>query len=211
MTSANPPSPYFNGITYNSQFFKTTTSSSSGGLTQSQANALYMKKPLDPVADGSTTLYTTITTNIAKTVTLTQLGETYNYIRSTDTASAANGGDVPLVTLTITNAGVYIVSYQVVVGAAFGAGFLSAAQSLLNISSPTANTNIAKVCNNYPSAYLNAFLNNPILNTSWTGLINAGATVNLVANIYYNAGPFTAYIYGSSSIGNTYLTITRIA
>ena len=40
MTSANPPYPYFNGITYNSQYFV----SSGSGLTQTQANALYLRK-----------------------------------------------------------------------------------------------------------------------------------------------------------------------
>ena len=41
MTSVSPPTYYFNGITFNSAFY---TTSSSGGLSQSQANALYLKK-----------------------------------------------------------------------------------------------------------------------------------------------------------------------
>ena len=40
MSSSNPPYPNFNGITYNSSFFQTT----SGGLTQGQANLLYLRK-----------------------------------------------------------------------------------------------------------------------------------------------------------------------
>jgi len=41
MSSSNPPYPNFNGITYNRSFFPTTTS---GGLSQGQANLLYLKK-----------------------------------------------------------------------------------------------------------------------------------------------------------------------
>ena len=40
MSSATAPYPYFNGITYNPSFF---SSSSSTGLTQAQANLLYLK------------------------------------------------------------------------------------------------------------------------------------------------------------------------
>ena len=40
MTSANAPYPYFNGIKYNKLFFSATTS----GLTQAQANTLYLQK-----------------------------------------------------------------------------------------------------------------------------------------------------------------------
>ena len=43
MSSANAPYPYFNGITYNSSFFS-SSSSSSTGLTQEQANSLYLRK-----------------------------------------------------------------------------------------------------------------------------------------------------------------------
>ena len=51
MSSQNPPYPYFSGITYNSSFF----SSSSSGLTQSQANALYLKKTVSDIATASET------------------------------------------------------------------------------------------------------------------------------------------------------------
>jgi hypothetical protein len=51
MSSSNPPYPNFNGITYNSSFFPTE----SGGLTQGQANLLYLRKT---VADTATSLET---------------------------------------------------------------------------------------------------------------------------------------------------------
>ena len=52
MTALPPPTYYFNGITFNSAFYN---SSSSGGLTQAQANALYLQKT---TADTATVLET---------------------------------------------------------------------------------------------------------------------------------------------------------
>ena len=56
MTSSNAPYPYFNGITYNPSFFKstttTTTASSTSGLTEAQANALYLRKSVNDTASG---------------------------------------------------------------------------------------------------------------------------------------------------------------
>jgi hypothetical protein len=46
MTSANPPYPYFNNITYNGEFFVT----SGVGLTVSQANAKYLQKTIPDTA-----------------------------------------------------------------------------------------------------------------------------------------------------------------
>lgn len=63
MTSANPPYPYFNGITYNSQFFNTSTSSSTGGLTQAQANLLYLQKTTNDTATALETFSAGILTN----------------------------------------------------------------------------------------------------------------------------------------------------
>jgi hypothetical protein len=47
MTSANAPYPYFNGITYNPSFFSSSTST---GITQTQANLLYLKKTTADIA-----------------------------------------------------------------------------------------------------------------------------------------------------------------
>ena len=44
MTSANAPSPYFNGITYNPSFFSSSSSGSGSGITIGAANALYLRK-----------------------------------------------------------------------------------------------------------------------------------------------------------------------
>ena len=49
MSSANAPYPYFNGITYNSSFFS-SSSSSSNGITQEQANSLYLRKTITDTA-----------------------------------------------------------------------------------------------------------------------------------------------------------------
>jgi hypothetical protein len=51
MSSSNPPYPNFNGITYNSSFFSTI----SGGLTQGQANLLYLRKTYADTATATET------------------------------------------------------------------------------------------------------------------------------------------------------------
>jgi 3-phosphoshikimate 1-carboxyvinyltransferase len=47
MSSSNPPYPYYDGITYNSAFF---TAESSSGLSETQANALYLRKTITDTA-----------------------------------------------------------------------------------------------------------------------------------------------------------------
>jgi len=47
MSSATAPYPYFNGITYNPSFFSSSTST---GITQTQANLLYLKKTTADIA-----------------------------------------------------------------------------------------------------------------------------------------------------------------
>jgi len=59
MTSSNPPYPYFNGIKYNSLFF----TSSSAGLSQAQANALYLQKTVPDAASAIETFKSGILTN----------------------------------------------------------------------------------------------------------------------------------------------------
>ena len=51
MSSSNPPYPNFNGITYNRSYFSSNTTTSSG-LTQTQANALYLQKTVADTATG---------------------------------------------------------------------------------------------------------------------------------------------------------------
>ena len=53
MSSATAPYPYFNGITYNPSFF--SSSSSSTGLTQAQANLLYLRKTTADTATATET------------------------------------------------------------------------------------------------------------------------------------------------------------
>ena len=54
MSSDNPPYPYYNGIPFNPSFFTSTTDTGSG-LTETAANALYLRKT---VTDTATALET---------------------------------------------------------------------------------------------------------------------------------------------------------
>ena len=53
MSSSNPPYPYYDGITYNSVFFSTESGS---GLSETQANALYLRKTTTDTAAALETL-----------------------------------------------------------------------------------------------------------------------------------------------------------
>lgn len=66
MTSQNPPYPYFTGITYNSSFFSSTSS----GLTQGQANLLYLQKT---TTDTATAIETFSAGLIASSVTTSSI------------------------------------------------------------------------------------------------------------------------------------------
>lgn len=85
MTSVSPPTYYFDGITFNSAFY---TASSSGGLTEAQANALYLKKNTADTATALETFSGGIATNdIQSTTTSTDMS-----IGSSQTSGVLNIG-----------------------------------------------------------------------------------------------------------------------
>lgn len=65
MSSANPPYPYYNGIPFNPSFFKTDTSS---GLTETAANALYLRKTVADTATAQETFTSGIITQGNSTI-----------------------------------------------------------------------------------------------------------------------------------------------
>ena len=67
MTSATPPYPYYNGITFNPAFFVQPTST--GGLTEAQANNLYLRKTVPDSATSLETFTGGIITNSIDTTT----------------------------------------------------------------------------------------------------------------------------------------------
>ena len=84
MSSQNPPYPYFDGITYNSSFFST----SSSGLTQAVANTLYLKKTVSDTATSSETFSGGIITNGIEQIGTTNI----TLYGNTTTASIGLGG-----------------------------------------------------------------------------------------------------------------------
>ena len=87
MSSATAPYPYFNGITYNPSFF----SSSSTGLTQGQANLLYLKKTTADTATALETFSGGISSNSLKTIATSDILD----IATTQTSGAINIGSLP--------------------------------------------------------------------------------------------------------------------
>jgi len=87
MTSQTPPYPYFNGITYNPSFF----SSSSTGLTQGQANLLYLKKTTADTATALETFSGGLLSNSLKPIAASDILD----IATTQTSGAINIGSLP--------------------------------------------------------------------------------------------------------------------
>ena len=70
MTSQNPPYPYFTGITYNSSFFSSTSS----GLSQGQANLLYLQKTTTDTATATETFSAGLIASSVTTSTINSSG-----------------------------------------------------------------------------------------------------------------------------------------
>ena len=237
MSSSNPPYPYYYGIPYNPAFFTSTSTSSGTGLTQTLANTLYLQKTTTdndpylatfsggialgtlstikcgtPVADSA--VYNTIT-NFAsnQTVALTTLGSTYFLYNN------ANSGFIPQTTntvfnsMTVSNTGIYTVCYHARYSGISGRPYAQSVSTWIYVSSPSLYGSgglgqLALTLLGYTSSYLDLAFVGASTTGSWTGLINAGASVQLIGYIQYNTTPFTGILLGGSS--SNYLSITRI-
>jgi hypothetical protein len=72
MSSAYPPYPYYDGIPYNPSFFNNEDvqqTSSGGGLTEAEANALYLRKTVPDIAMVQETFNSGIVTSSITNIT----------------------------------------------------------------------------------------------------------------------------------------------
>lgn len=88
MSSSSPPYPYYNGIPYNPSYF---TSSTGTGLTQTQANGLYLQKTATDTATALETFSAGIVTNsitstVSNTLKLNESNNRNTWINSQATA-----------------------------------------------------------------------------------------------------------------------------
>jgi hypothetical protein len=159
-----------------------------------------------------TSVTTTAVSNI--NVNLTLMGQTQFIYRTVDSAAIANYTNTNLFTTTMTNTGIYTVCYHTRYA---GSGFARGVQTWIYVSSPAQygsggyNSGEGQLALNlvgYASPYLDLLNVGVCFGSSWTGMINAGATVRLTCFIEYNSGS-GAKVGANSS--NNYLSFTRIA
>ena len=160
-------------------------------------------------ADSS--VYNTVvatTTVTAQTVTQTLIGQTYLFYRSSNGSAIANITATDLLVASITNTGIYIVCYQARFSA--GSSFTTSygVATWINISSPSYGK-LAQNKSSYGNSPYYAFANGTDCWTgSWTGLINAGASVKIQAYLNYQNNADAFLVAGTEY---NYLSITRIA
>jgi hypothetical protein len=236
MASYKPPLeqlPIFD----NSVFNNTTSTTNGTYLTTTQANLLYLRKTFPDTATaletfsagislGTTgtitcgtpatdsTIYNTIVNSIAnQTVTQSLIGQTFFLYNSANSAIIPNNSNTVMLSTTVTNTGIYTVCYQARYSATIGRPTAQFVGTWVYVSSPSlyGAGGVGQLAQNlvgYASPYLDLAFVGVAMTSSWTGLINAGASVQLTAYIQYNTGN-TGFLLGGA--GNNYLSITRIA
>ena len=185
-----------------------------GGLTMGGSNYI----TLGTVANDSSFLNTITNATTNQTVTLSRQGQSYFLYRSTNSSSIVNVTNTVLHSTTVTNAGIYTVCYLARYGATSTATRGQGLQAWLYVSSPAIyggtggyGAGFGQLALNlvgYASPYLELNAVGVAMTGSWTGLINAGATVQLQCYLQYSTGS-DGFLFGGTS--NNYLSITRIA
>ena len=188
--------------------------SANGGITMGSGKTI----TLGSVANDSSVYNTFINVgNTNQTVTHTLQGQTTIIYNSSNSAYIPHYTQTTLSSSTITNAGIYIVSYVARYSGTSGSSVATNIQTWLYLSSPSTwgGPGISQVGLNsigYVSPYLNLNSIGACTTTSWTGLINAGATLSLNAFIQYTpttGGTYQGFVLGG--IPSNYMSITRLA
>jgi len=171
MTSVSPPTYYFDGITFNSAFY---TTSSSGGLSQAQANALYLKKN------------TTDTATALEKFTGGIVSDSYDSSTSSATTTlAANNltGNINIGNGNRTAGTINI-----------GTGTTSATTATINIGNDLTNTNVKGAISVYGI--------NPLTTGLQANILNLGAgSATTTVNLGTNANVTSMAVGSSSTIG----------
>ena len=180
MTSANPPYPYFNGITYNSQYF----ASSGSGLTQSQANALYLKKNTADTASALETFSGGIVSD--------------SYDSSTSSATTTIGASNLTGNINIGNGNRTAGNINI------GTGTFSASTTAISIGTALTTTNLQGPTSVYS---LNAMTSGLMANVLNLGNANSTTSVNLGTNA--NVATISIGTVGTTTTINGPLTLTQ--
>ena len=157
---------------------------------------------LGTVATTSALYYTQYTT-ANPTFTMTLVGQTAVLYFTANSAAIPQNTDTVLYSITIANTGMYIVSYQTRYS---GTGTETSLQTWMDCTSPALATfGLQQISQTTP---LNISAGACITST-WTGIINAGATLRALTFFTYSATPYTATMTGG--LANSYITVMRIA
>ena len=158
---------------------------------------------LGTIADNSS-VYAVAYTTANPTLTMTLVGQTAAVNKTANTA-IGNNADTPMITSTIANTGIYTVSFQTRFG---GVGTETSLVSWLKLSSPSLTCGLSQISSTTALSIAAGLC----LNGTWTGLINASSTLNVMSYMTYSAAPYTATMTGFT-VGQyqSYLAVTRIA
>ena len=196
------------GITFSDSIGATTFSGAvtTAGLSLSGATNI----TLSTVAVDTTVLNNLTYTALLPTIALTLSGQTDFIYRTTNSSAIPQETNTVLRNCTVSNTGIYTICYCARYS---GTGIAIGVQTWLYVSTPAlyGAGGFGQLALNlvaYPSPYLN-IANGVSMTGSWTGLVNAGATVELNTYIQYSGTTFSAVLLGGA--GSNYLSITRIA
>ena len=197
------------GNTGNTTNLNSGTINVNGALTMGTGRNI----TLGTVTNDSTVLNTIVNATTNQTVTLSRVGQTYFLYRSTNTGTIPNTTNTVLHSTTVTNAGIYTINYLTRYSGTTTAIRGQGVQTWIYVSSPATygGGGFGQVALNlvgYASPYLEMQNVGLAMTGSWTGLVNANATVQTQSYILYSGTAGGILLGGSSS---NYLSITRIA
>lgn len=164
---------------------------------------------LGTVANDSTVYATYVDSTANQTVTQTKIGQSFFLYRSANSGSIGNATNTVVLSTTVTNAGIYNICYQARYSATNTTSKGKGIQTWIYVSSPaTYGGQLALNLVGYVSPYLDLQAVGLCMTGSWTGLVNAGSSVQLVTYIEYS-GTYNGILLGGPYCNN--LCITRIA
>lgn len=197
------------GNTGNTTNLNSGTINVNGALTMGTGRNI----TLGTVTNDSTVLNTIVNATTNQTVTLSRVGQTYFLYRSTNSGTIPNTTNTVLHSTTVTNAGIYTINYLTRYSGTTTAIRGQGVQTWIYVSSPAiyGGSGFGQLALNlvgYASPYLEMQNVGLAMTGSWTGLVNANATVQTQSYILYSGTAGGILLGGTSS---NYLSITRIA
>ena len=213
--SALIPTNILGALTVTGNEIESGTLTSTGMFTASGGIAMGSLKTiaLGFVAVDTTVLNTTYTTATGSVPNFNYIGSTAFIYQSANSANIAQTTNTIIYSTTVSLTGIYNISYCTRFSGSGTTAVVQGAQAWIYVSSPAlygglTYGQLALTLVGYASPYLNLSTVGLATTASWTGLVNAGATVSIQVYLQYSAGNYTGFVLGGAT---NYLTLTRIA